>query len=172
MEKITNNTNQKSLAATLEETTKQPNPFFLALVLTGILYFAVKQPVSNNALAVANSSNHISILSPSVKNAVMQDLSQRSGLPKSALQIVEAKQLTWLDRCLEMKNSRYLCMDALVPGWQVIVASGKNRWIYHTDTSGSLVKLDSSQPIAEPKNQGIAIANRKLGARERMKSEG
>lgn len=166
MEKITNtNTNQKSSAATLEETAKQPNPFFLALVLTSILYFAVKQPISNPTIAVVDSSSTSSILSSSVKNAVMQDLSERSGLPKSALQIIEAKQLTWIDRCLEMKDTSDLCMEALVPGWQVTVASGKNRWIYHTDTSGSLIKLNTSKPSVDPKNQGIAIATQELKTR-------
>lgn len=159
------NTNQKSSAATLDQTAKQPNPFFLALVLTSILYFAVKQPFSNTPVVLFNSSSNSSLLSPSVKNAVMQDLSQRLGLPKSALEIVEAKQLTWLDPCLGINDSRQLCMEALVPGWQVTVANGKNRWIYHTDTSGSLIKLDTHKPMIDLKNQGIAIATQKLGTR-------
>ncbi len=147
-----------SPAATLNKTAKQPRPFFLALLLTSALYFGVRQPVSHTAVAVSESSQTNTSLSVSVKDAVIQDLSHREALPKSALRIVEAKQLTWFDRCLNIADSDVWCSQALVPGWQVTVASTQKRWIYLTNTSGSVVKLDNTIPSSSTKIQEVAIA--------------
>ena len=152
------NINKKSPAATFGQKAKQPSPLVLALVLTSILYVVVKQPFSNTSVAVSHSSQASAALSTSVENAVMQDLSQRSGLPKSALRIVEAKQLTWQNGCLEKSSSPSLCRNALVPGWQIIVASGKQRWVYRTDTAGVVIKFEQNNSGEKQNNPAIAIA--------------
>lgn len=150
-----------SAAATISETVKQPRPFFLALVLTGVLYLGVKQPLPNSNVAVSKSFQTNTTLSSSVKSAVMRDLSQREKLPESVLQIVEARQLTWLNSCLNIDRSDVSCSKVLVPGWQITVASGKKRWVYFTNTSGSLVKLNnSSKPSPSRNTLEIAIASR------------
>ena len=154
MEEITTG----SPAATLNQTAKQPRPFFLALLLTSALYFGVRQPVSHTAVAVSESSQTNTSLSVSVKDAVIRDLSQREALPKSALRIVQVKQLTWFDRSLNIVDSDVLCTQSLVPGWQVTVASREKRWIYLTNTSGSVVKLDNMIPSSSQKTEEAAIA--------------
>ncbi|MFB2921867.1 MULTISPECIES: hypothetical protein [Aerosakkonema] len=153
-----------SAAATISETVKQPRPFVLALVLTGVLYFGVRQPLGNTNVAVSNSFQTNTTLSSSVKSAVMHDLSQREKLPESALQIVEARQLTWLNSCLNIDRTDVSCSKVLVPGWQITVASGKKRWVYFTNTSGSLLKLNmnnSTKPSSSRNTLEIAIASRK-----------
>jgi hypothetical protein len=48
-----------------------------------------------------------------------------------------------------------MCTQAEVPGWRVVVASGKERWVYRTDVSGSMVKLDqvATQTLASSLTQ-------------------
>ncbi|MEB3277726.1 MAG: hypothetical protein VKK42_02240 [Lyngbya sp.] len=84
----------------------------------------------------------LSNLPISVANTVFQDAANRSGLPHSALRIVEAQSQTWPDGCLGLGEPGTLCTLALVPGWQVKIVSGRERWVYRTNESGSLMRLD------------------------------
>lgn len=143
-------------ATTPSQTAKQPRPFVLALLLTGILYFGVKPtlPTKSNVLAM-RSAETTTTLSEPVTNAVLQHLSVKSGLPMSAFYIVEAEQLTWRDRCLGLAESSLSCTPASVPGWRLTVGSGKQRWFYRTDEAGSVVILEQN---ATSPNQNIAEA--------------
>jgi hypothetical protein len=136
-------------------TTKQPRPFVLALLLTGVLYFGVKPtlPTESSVLESGLTRTTTTVSTP-VADAVLQDLSVRSGLPKSDLQIVQAKALTWQDVCLGLSHSSNVCKETPVPGWRVKVTNGSLHWFYRTDSSGSLVKLEKditspSQKIGE-----------------------
>lgn len=85
--------------------------------------------------AVANK------LPVTVESAVLQAASGQSGLPISSLRIVNAERRTWPDGCLGLGGPDVFCTQALVPGWQVMVKSGKKRLIYRTDESSG-VKFD------------------------------
>lgn len=156
-----------SLTTTSDQTAKQPRPFVLALLLTGILYFGVKPTLPTNSKAfVSESPQTVTSVAEPVAHAVLQDVSVRSGLPKSTLRIVHAKQLAWQDVCLGLSNSERVCTQAVVPGWQVTVASGSQHWLYRTDASGSVVKLEQNTPSTRKAIEGIAIAkNFRVGNR-------
>ena len=118
----------------------------------------MKQPFNQKSAVNYNTAVAQTNLSVSVKNAVLQDLSQREGVPPSALKIVEAKQLTQSDRCLEVFKAK--CSKNSVYGWQITVVSAKKRWIYRINASDSSIQLDRVIPSSEQKSQGIAIARR------------
>ena len=148
-----------STAALPNQAAKQPRPFVLAVLLTGILYFGVKPTLPNHSnISESKSPQTVTSVAQPVANAVLQDLSMRSGLPKSALHIIHAKQQTWQDRCLGLSDSRLLCTQAVIPGWWVTVASGSNRWFYRTNASGSVVKLEKGIPSPKEQSKGVAIA--------------
>jgi hypothetical protein len=86
-----------------------------------------------------------------VSDAVIQNLSQQTGIEASALKIVEAQQQTWANGCLGISSPGVPCAEGKVPGWEVVVASGTGRWVYRSNISGSLVKLDAiaTQNIAK-----------------------
>lgn len=92
-------------------------------------------------LRMVNTLNE-SDLPQSVKQAVFQDIVQRTRIPRTSLQIVRAEQKTWSDGCLGLAESGVLCTQALVPGWLVVIEGSKQRLIYRTNASGSIVKLD------------------------------
>ncbi|MGA9382183.1 MAG: hypothetical protein WBV73_25765 [Phormidium sp.] len=149
-----NTINTGAIKATLNKTTKtskQPNPLVLALVFTTILCFGVRPSITGSSKVVVASGASQTALSKSVADAVVKDLSKRSGLPKSELKIVNAQQLVLSDRCLISKNSNFLCVESQIPGWQITVASRKKRWVYRTNNSGSMLKLDNGN--VTPKHQ-------------------
>jgi hypothetical protein len=98
-----------------------------------------RQRVTNSALVPAT-----------VSDAVIQNLSQQTGIEASALKIVQAQQQTWADGCLGMGVPGVPCAEGKVPGWEVVVGSANQRWVYRSNISGSLVKLDAiaTQSIA------------------------
>jgi hypothetical protein len=84
----------------------------------------------------------------------LQDLSQKLKVPKSDFRIVRAQQQTWRDYCLGINDSNNSCTQALIPGWHVTVVSGERHWVYRTNASGSVVKLD----LGNQDSPRIAIA--------------
>jgi|GEM_PF-1205328 hypothetical protein len=81
-------------------------------------------------------------LSESVRESVYREISAQSGVAISELRIVETRRETWSDGCLGLGGPADSCLQALVPGWRVIVESDAQTWVYRTDESGSVVVLD------------------------------
>jgi hypothetical protein len=84
-----------------------------------------------------------------VSDAVKVDLSARLQVPADAVRIVRAERRQWPNGCLGISSPGVFCTQAIVPGWQVTaaIAQGGNaqqRWVYHTNESGSVVKLNQS----------------------------
>ena len=82
-------------------------------------------------------------LPESIKVAVLRDISKRTGAKTSTLRIVQAKKQTWSNGCLGLQ-SQNICTQAVVPGWQVVAANQQQMWVYRTNQSGTLAKLDEA----------------------------
>ncbi|MBN3958164.1 hypothetical protein [Nostoc sp. NMS8] len=95
-------------------------------------------------LASANtpSENLPDKLPTSVKNAVLQAASRRLQQPISQLTIIQAQQQTWRDSCLELANADEFCTQALVSGWRVVIGAVDQNLVYHTNQTGSLLRLN------------------------------
>jgi hypothetical protein len=142
--------------------THQHKQLFATLVLTVILplgagiTFLVANAVYLNLSGTAkvpNNKQHEAIatqplrdenLPDSVVQAVLQDASRRSNLPSQELNIVRVQQRDWPDGCLGLALSGTFCSQAVVSGWQVTVNAEQQSFVYRTDNSGSVVKLESS----------------------------
>ena len=102
-------------------------------------------------------------LPKSVADAVLQAASQQSGLPISELRIIQSEQRTWSDSCLGLGGPAESCLRVLVPGWLVTVEGGQQRLVYHTNASGSVLRLnqaasqigdaDTIKPVSIPQNE-------------------
>lgn len=154
-----NMNNRGFTTASIETKVIRPRLVIQALAFTGILYFCVGQTPPTTTKVVDSYARSSSVLSASVEQGVLQHASQHSGLPTSALRIVRAEAHTWSDNCLGLRDSIF-CTQISVPGWQVAVVSGKQSWIYRTNASGSMIKIeqDTSSPSKESKGVALAIA--------------
>ncbi|WP_341529749.1 hypothetical protein WKK05_10755 [Nostoc sp. UHCC 0302] len=98
-------------------------------------------------------------LPESVKNAVLQAASERLQIPVSQLTIIKAQKQTWRDGCLELPNVDEFCTQALVPGWQVVVGERKQSLVYHTNQTGSAIRLNEKasdstlRPVSIPASE-------------------
>lgn len=141
---------------------------FTVLILTGILSVAsgltfIKGATGATAKLSLETSNEVikasantpsnkqsNKLPASVRNAVLQAASKRLQQPISQLRIIEFQQQTWRDGCLELANADEFCTQALIPGWRVVVGIGEQTLVYHTNQTGSALRLNekaSSSPL-------------------------
>ncbi|MDP8964403.1 MAG: hypothetical protein M3O33_10560 [Cyanobacteriota bacterium] len=103
----------------------------------------------------SNSSN----LPNSVADAVLRAASEQLGVPRSQLKITQAQQQTWPDRCLGLGSPVELCASALTPGWRVTVEGKQQRLVYHTDTTGSLIRLNKNESNLSEANLPQSVAD-------------
>ncbi|MEH2089027.1 hypothetical protein [Nostoc sp.] len=95
-------------------------------------------------LASANtpSENLPNKLPTSVKNAVLQAASRRLQQPISQLTIIEAQQQTWSNGCLNLPRPDENCTEAIGSGWRVVVGGVGQTLVYHTNQTGSALRLN------------------------------
>lgn len=130
---------------------------FVALVLTSLLFLSAGltriETTANStkgSLNAAKLNKEIATqtlrngsLPDSVAKAVLQDASKRLDLPAQQLRIVQAERRDWSDSCLGVTEPGTMCAQRVVAGWQVRVLSAAGTLVYHTNGSGSLIKLKS-----------------------------
>jgi hypothetical protein len=97
---------------------------------------------NGRSLRLASANTPSDKLPTSIKNAVLQAASKRLQQPISQLRIVESQQQTWRNGCLELANPDEFCTQALVPGWRVVVSGRQQTLVYHTNQTGSVVRLN------------------------------
>ncbi len=137
--------NNHSSSSDIERIAKRalrPSLIIQALAFTGILYFSVGHTPPDRIEAIYQPVQPSPSLSASIGNSVLLQASQELGLPTSGLRIVHAQPQTWLDKCLGLGESGVVCTPMSISGWQVAVASGRQRWLYRTNASGSVIKLE------------------------------
>ncbi len=86
-----------------------------------------------------------------VASAVLREVSQRTGLPTSRLRIEKFQRIQGSSSCLGLPpRFGEFCSADLVHLWQVTVAGGQQRLVYHTNLDGSKIKLNQTARISIP----------------------
>jgi len=111
-----------------------------SLAETQILEQAAESQLAQNPEALIQSTT----LPQGVADAVIKDAIQRTGMTISQLRIMQVKPQTWSDSCLGLGGPAESCALSLVPGWQTVIGSNTQRWVYRTDASGSQVRWDQA----------------------------
>lgn len=133
-----------SETSTFQNNAIQPRLILQAIAFTLILSFSAGHLSPKNKGMTNQSPQANPQLSTAIGHIVLQHASEHTRVPSSKLDLVEVQPHTWSDNCLELAEAEASCQQIPVSGWQVAVAKGQHRWIYRTDASGSVVKLESS----------------------------
>ncbi|WP_414549196.1 hypothetical protein [Anabaena sp. CCY 0017] len=135
-----------------------------ALILTGILSVGSGYIMLESATAGSTdftpktknevlARNHKNRLPPNIANAVQRDLARRLRIPNKDIKIIDYRQQTWKNGCLELPQRNELCTQVLVPGWRIVLSNNKQNWIYHTNDNGRSLRLASANtPRDTPRN--------------------
>lgn len=103
---------------------------------------------------LANVPDSEASVSKCVADAVKVDLSGRLQVPADAVRIVRAERRQWPNGCLGISSPGVFCTQAIVPGWLVTAAiarggNAQQRWVYHTNETGSVLKLNQSGSFSD-----------------------
>jgi hypothetical protein len=139
---------------------------FTALVLTGILsvgsgFTSIKSSTAASFGTAPETTNEVSKqnlrqskLPRPIVNAILQDLSRRTGISRNKLQLINYSQQNWRNGCLELAQPDEFCTQAIVPGWRFVISDGTQNWVYHTNNNGRSIRLASAQtPTNNPTTQ-------------------
>ena len=103
-------------------------------------------------------------LPDSVSDAVLRDAARRSNLSISQLRIVQAEKRDWPNGCLGIIEPGRSCAAMVVSGWRVRVEGGRQTFVYRTNESGSVVKVEtgviqgSIRPVQIPRSEISPLA--------------
>ena len=81
-------------------------------------------------------------------NAVFRDLSARTNIPTSDLQLVSYTRKFWDDNCLELRQPRQVCDRLSVDGWRLVVSDDNYQWFYRTNLDGRLIRFEPDNLLA------------------------
>ncbi|MGL5195618.1 MAG: hypothetical protein ACRC8Y_18710 [Chroococcales cyanobacterium] len=85
----------------------------------------------------------VSYLPTEVANAVLEASARRSGLEIAELSITQIQIRDWPNLCLEVDASGENCHSGTIPGWQIAIAAGNERLVYHVDHAGEVLLFNS-----------------------------
>ncbi len=68
-------------------------------------------------------------------------LSQKLGIAAEQVSFVSADSVEWSDSCLGLGGPAESCLQAITPGYRVILAAEGNQYEVRTDETGSVVRI-------------------------------
>lgn len=89
-----------------------------------------------------------------VRDAVIRAASSHLRVQPRQLNITQAQARDWRDGCLELAEPNRLCTQQVIPGWRVVVGIKDTNLIYHTNESGSVVRLNRKESDID--NKGLS----------------
>ncbi len=127
---------------TVDDMVHSYDRIILAIVVTGLLYWfnmGLNDPHAKSTVVDSNSAN-VELLSEVTADQVLQAVSTDSGLPKSALQIVETgPQFETAASCTPVAPD---CPGVPQPSLEVKVTSNDQLLVYRLNQSGREVKVE------------------------------
>jgi hypothetical protein len=80
------------------------------------------------------------ILPPAVALEAQRRISESLNLPVEQVEIVSAEQVNWRDGCLELGGPEESCIQAVTPGWRIVVRVDAQEYEVRTDEMGTQVR--------------------------------
>jgi hypothetical protein len=69
------------------------------------------------------------------------DLAQRLNVDPDTISLVSVEHVEWPDGCLGIQQPGVMCIMVITPGYKVVLGANGKQYEYHTNESGSAVKL-------------------------------
>jgi hypothetical protein len=88
-------------------------------------------------------------------DAIVADAASRAGVDRSAFTVATAAAVTWSDSSLGCPEPGMVYMQALVPGYHVILEQAGTQYDYHADRRGNF-RLCPPDRAKEPVQEGGA----------------
>ncbi|GAC1467791.1 MAG: hypothetical protein NVS2B14_15680 [Chamaesiphon sp.] len=76
-------------------------------------------------------------------NAVLREVSRQTRIPARNLRVTHYSQKTWPNGCLGLPKPGEFCTEAIVKGWSIVLSNSRKTWVYRTDNSGRILRLEN-----------------------------
>lgn len=86
----------------------------------------------------------------SVVRQVRRDLAAQANVPQGRLRVVNYSRETWPDSCLGLARDNERCAMAIVEGWRVELTDGQRNWVYRSDLTGTVIRMETHDPASLP----------------------
>ncbi|HTP09099.1 MAG TPA: hypothetical protein VMP08_12665 [Anaerolineae bacterium] len=83
---------------------------------------------------------------PAAALSARADLVQRLQIDPDKITLVSVEQVDWPDGCLGVQTPGMMCTMVITPGYRVILEADGKQYEYHTNESGSAVRLATLMP--------------------------
>lgn len=103
--------------------------------------------IAQSQAAPSTSSDR---LPRSIARRVRRDLAQRLNVSPQSLNVTRASRETWPDSCLGLAAANERCATATVAGWRVEVSNGQRSWVYRTDQTAQVLRLETRDEASLP----------------------
>ena len=156
---------RQSSKQTKNQPEKQPSPFFLALLLTGILAVEMNSTLISKAAANAlhplqgqlqeksDRLNSAQQLPAAVATAVRQEVSRQTQIPAGQLKITQFSRQSWPDTCLGLAKAGEFC------GQMVVDAKGRVLRMETQKSAGTLPEAVANGVLrSAAQKSGLAVA--------------
>lgn len=87
--------------------------------------------------------------SDTISAAVQEFLSAELGVALGDVQIVSTTPAEFSDSCLGLGGPSEICMQAITPGWVVMVDVAGQPYEVHTDATGEQVRVAQNEPVGD-----------------------
>ncbi len=105
------------------------------LVLMSAVLLVACQPAQTDLLPVTGEED----LPPAVQ-AVLEQVSQQTGVEVRNIEIVTLEQVDWPDACLGLPETDEACADVVTPGFRVELQVNNQTFEFRTDESGAIIR--------------------------------
>jgi hypothetical protein len=98
---------------------------------------------------------------PKAVLSAVQSLSNSLNVAADQIEVVRYEERTWRDSCLGLGGPAEMCLQALTPGYLVILRAGGEEYEIHTDATGASVRRQGAPAAGEqpgPDDQAPVIA--------------
>lgn len=122
------------------------------IALIGVILLGATSVTPATASHPARSQTEISQAQETIQSArpprsvvrrVRRDLAQRLNRSPQELRMVSFSRETWPDSCLGLAAPNERCAMALVEGWRIELTDGQQNWVYRTDLTAEVLRLET-----------------------------
>lgn len=141
-------------------------PIAAILVLLIALLVACGAPGTDPAATVAPEATPLpEVETPQTEDAAnditaaaVAYLAQQLGLAESEIQVLSAEETEFTDSCLGLGQANESCLQAITPGWLVMLSAAGQEYEVHTDETGQQVRVAAEAPETDGAADSIAAA--------------
>jgi hypothetical protein len=78
---------------------------------------------------------------PQAALSARADLAQRLPIDVDTIKLVSVEHVDWSDACMGIHQPGVMCAQVITPGYKVVLEANGQQYEYHTNESGSVVRL-------------------------------